>query len=121
MKFEEKLNECLVDSILEKNGKVYSYDLLKDRFQTRLMKNDHLFVYEKDEHSRMNYAFFQYHSAYADEYGNEYEQQGELFWWGDGDLDYHMGVKRSYFAEDMYYLNTDFVRECCDIVDEYFR
>lgn len=96
----------------------YLFDELTANFEHRFF-NDHLFIFKKED-LWMTFAFFQHVGCGFDNEDKEVHY-GDLFWYGDGPLGSLKELRHSYFPEYVFYASPSFIKQCCDIILEYFE
>lgn len=116
MSFKTQIDNFIIKSYNDDDE--YLYDGLTENFEHRFF-NDHLFVFQKEE-LWMSFAFFQFNGCEMDG-DKEINKTGELFWYGDGPLGNLKELRHSYFAQYVFYASPSFIKQCCDIILEYFE
>lgn len=116
MDFKSQLDQFTLEN--HNGDQEYLLDGLSGVFQHRFFDN-HLFVYRIDD-LWMDFSFFERSGAEIVG-GKEINRTGELFWYGNGPLGNLKELRHSYFTEYVFYANPKFIKQCCDILLEYFE
>lgn len=109
-----------IDRFIQKdhnNEDEYLFDALKDKFN-HVVFGGNLFIYHIED-IWMNFAFFELNGSQIED-GVEINSTGRLFWYGDGPTGNLRELRHSYFPEYVFYASPVFIKDCCDIILEYF-
>lgn len=95
----------------------YLLDELKKSFQFNEF-NRNLIIWNNDNEV-ISFAFFKWQSGECP--GNDtVKNEGELYWYGCGMGEGLRELRHSYLNEYIFYLDTEFMIECCNWLKQYF-